>query len=418
MTIIPNSGLDRFSTLMRTVFQAACFRGLVLGGLLQVALQNAGAVKFSISDAAKFTNLVNTNAAFITNVTINSKIEGPVWIPNGQYLLFSDMGNNKLKKLVPPGTLTDFLLPPAKTIYNGNYLDLQERQLSCECGSNGLQVVITTNGVATPLVTSYYGLKFYSPNDLTVKSDGSIWFTDPGYDSGLPLPPPSGPSVPAGFQPGLYVYRFYETNGNATVSVVATTVSKPNGICFSPDETKLYVADNGIYANSGIIRVFNVTSSNTLTGGSVFCTVSTGIADGIRCDVAGNIWAASGDGVEIYAPDGHLIGKIVLNTLSNICFGGPEYKTIYMTGQPNVCSFPVLVAGAVSIKKLRVSAAGTNLCVSWPAPSTGFGLQKSDSLGNGAVWTSVTDTLQVTNGLNQLSVFPTNAATFFRLLLN
>ena len=89
-----------------------------------------------------------------------------------------------------------------------------------------------------------------------------------------------------------------------------------------------------------------------------------------------------------------------------------------MTGQPNVCSFPVLVAGAVSIKKLRVSAAGTNLCVSWPAPSTGFGLQKSDSLGNGAVWTSVTDTLQVTNGLNQLSVFPTNAATFFRLLLN
>ena len=132
----------------------------------------------------------------------------------------------------------------------------------------------------------------------------------------------------------------------------------------------------------------------------------------------GNLWAASGDGVEIYAPDGHLIGKILLNTLSNLCFGGPEYRTIYMTGQPYVYSFPVLVAGAVSIKKLNVGAAGTNLCVSWPSPSTGFALQISDSLGGGAVWTNVTDTLEVTNGLNQLSVFPTNTASFFRLLLN
>ena len=405
---------------MRTIFHATCFRGLVLGGLLHVAVPNAAAVKFSISDATEFTNLINTNAVCTTNVTINSKIEGPVWIPNGRYLVFSDMGNNKLKKLVPPSTLTDYLAPPlAQTIFNGNFLDLQERQVSCECGSNGLKVVMITNGVVTPLVTNCNGLKFYSPNDLTVKSDGSLWFSDPGYDSGLPLPPPSGSYTPTGFQPGLYVYRCYETNGNATVAIVAKTVSKPNGICFSPDETKLYVADNGIYANSGIVRVFGVTSNNTLTGaGSVFCTVSTGIADGIRCDVHGNLWAASGDGVEIYAPDGHLIGKILLNTLSNLCFGGPEYRTIYMTGQPYVYSFPVLVAGAVSIKKLNVGAAGTNLCVSWPSPSTGFALKISDSLGGGAVWTNVTDTLEVTNGLNQLSVFPTNTASFFRLLLN
>ena len=132
----------------------------------------------------------------------------------------------------------------------------------------------------------------------------------------------------------------------------------------------------------------------------------------------GNLWAASGDGIEIYAPDGHLIGKILLNTVSNLCFGGPQYNTIYMTAAPNVCSFPVLVTGAVAVKKLNVSAAGTNLCVSWPSPSSGFGLQNSGSLGNGAVWTNVTNTLQVTNGLNQLNVFPTNAANFFRLLLN
>ena len=419
MNTIPNSGPGRFASLMRPVLQAACFRGLVLGGLLQVAVQTAGAATFSISDRNAFTNLVNTNATFTTNASGSSKIEGPVWIPNGQYLVFSDMANNKLKKLVPPSTFSDFFGPAlAKTIYNGNYLDLQERLVSCQCGSNGLQVAMTTNGVATTLVTKCNGLKFYSPNDLTVKSDGSIWFTDPGWDSGLPLPPPSGTYIPTGFQSGLYVYRFYETNGNGTAAVVATTVSKPNGICFSPDETKLYVADNGIYGNSGIVKVFSVSSSNTLTGGSVFCTVSSGIADGLRCDVNGNLWAASGDGVEIYAPDGHLIGKIVLNSLSNLCFGGPEYKTIYMTAAPNVCSFPVLIAGAVSIKRLNMSAAGTNLCVSWPSPSTGFGLQQSDSLGNGADWTGVTDTLQVTNGLNQLSVFPTNAARFFRLLLN
>jgi len=396
----------------------ACFCGLMLGALLHLAVQDAGAVTFSISDRATFTNLINTNAVFTTNGSVSSKIEGPVWIPNGQYLVFSDMANNKLKKLVPPSTFSDYFVPAPTTMkYNGNYLDLQERLVSCVC-SNVLEVVMTTNGVATPLVTTCKGLKFYSPNDLTVKSDGSIWFTDPGWDSGLPLPPPSGSSVPAGFQTGLYVYRCYETNGNATASIVTTNVAKPNGICFSPDETKLYVADNGVFGNSGRVIVFNVTSSNTLTGSNLFCTVSSGIADGIRCDVNGNLWVASGDGVEIYAPDGHLIGKIVLNTLSNLCFGGAEYKTIYMTAAPNVCSFPVLVAGAVSIKRLTACAAGTNLSVSWPAPSTGFGLQSSDSLGSGADWTTVTDTVQVTNGLNQLSVSPTNAAKFFRLLLN
>jgi gluconolactonase len=407
MNTIPNSWRDRFMSLIRSVLHAACFCGLMIGGFLLATVQNAGAVKFSISDLATFTNLINTNAVFTTNVTYNSQIEGPVWIPNGQYLVFSDMGNNRLEKLVPPNTLAVFFQPSvALTIYNGNILDLQERQLSCLCGTNGLAVAMTTNGVATDLVTTCNGLRFYSPND-------------PGYNSGISLPPPTGPGGPAGFPPGLWVYRFYETNPGATVSVVATNVAMPNGICFSPDETKLYVADNGPHGGQGMVRVFSVTSSNTLTGGTVLFTVSQGIADGIRCDVNGNIWAASGDGVEIYGPDGHLIGKIVWNvTLSNLCFGGPQYKTLYTTGQPYVCSFPVLIAGAVSDKKLTVGAAGTNVCVSWPAPSTGFGLQKSDALGSGADWSSVTDPVGVTNGLNQLGVSPTNAAKFYRLLLN
>jgi gluconolactonase len=318
-----------------------------------------------------------------------------------------------LRRLDPPNTLSDFLLPPPQTKYNGNILDLQERLVSCECGSNGLKVVMTTNGVISPLVTDYHGFKFYSPNDVCVKSDGSIWFTDPGYDSGLPLPPP----VPPGFQPGLYVYRFYETNGNATVLAVITNVAKPNGICLSPDETKLYVADNGVFANQGTIKVFTVTSSNTVTGGATFCTVSSGLADGFRCDADGRIWSSAGDGVEIFAPDGHLIGKILMTRTANLCFGGPQYKTLYMVGQPYVSSFPVLVAGAVSTKKLAVSSDGNQVNVCWPAPSTGFGLQSSETLAATAVWSDVADQPQVTNGLNQVSVDPTNAAAFFRLRL-
>src|SRR5215831_15141702 len=189
----------------------AVFSGLLLAGGAWFTAQTANAVQFQISDPVEFNKIINTNAVFTTNVTVNSWIEGPVWLPASNCLVFSDRDNNKLRRLDPPNTLSDFLLPPPQTKYNGNILDLQERQISCECGSNGLKVVMTTNGVITPLVTNYYGLKFYSPNDVCVKSDGSVWFTGPGYDSGLPLPPP----VPPGFQPGLYVYRFYETNGNA-----------------------------------------------------------------------------------------------------------------------------------------------------------------------------------------------------------
>ncbi len=126
-------------------------------------------------------------------------------------------------------------------------------------------VVGTSSGTIVSLVTSCNGLKFISPNDACIKSDGSIWFTDTGSDSG---------ASPGGqYQPGYYVYRFYETNGNATVVPVITSgIQRPNGICLSPDETKLYVADDGAGTMSWHltnIMVYNVTSSNTLTGGKI-----------------------------------------------------------------------------------------------------------------------------------------------------
>jgi gluconolactonase len=397
--------------MMPDILLPASFREFMFGGLLFLAAQSAGAVQFQISDAAEFGKIINTNAVLTTNAYLNSWIEGPVWIPDGQYLVFSDMGNNKLKRLDPPGYLSDFRSPPAQTKYNGNMLDVRERLVSCQSGSSGLKVVLTTNGMVVPLVTNCNGLKFISPNDLCVKSDGSIWFTDTGADSGIALGTP-------GYQPGYYVYRFYETNGSATVLPVITNgLQRPNGICLSPDETKLFVADDGLNWNKGTIMVYTVTRDNTLTGGRTFCTVSSGIADGFRCDVDGRLWTSSGSGVEIFAPDGHPIGKVLTGRIANLCFGGPEYKTLYLVGQPRVYSFPVLVAGAVSIRKLAVHAHPDGVSVSWPEPSTGFKLQATDSLGAQATWTPVDDAPQVANGFNQMSVPATNAAQFFRLRL-
>ena len=395
--------------------------GVLLAALL-FSLRAAGAFTFQIADPVEFAKIIDTNAVFATNATINSQIEGAVWIPNGQFLVFSDMGNNKLKKLDPSdNTLYDYFLEPSGAKYNGNILDGQENLISCESGSSGFKVVMTTNivvgttnGTIVPLVTNYNNLKFISPNDVCVKSDGSIWFTDTGSDSGVNLGKP-------GYQPGYYVYRFYPTNGSATVlAVITNVIQRPNGICFSPDESKLYVADDGPSFNLTNIMVYDVTSSNTLANGRIFCKVGGGFADGFRCDVDGRLWSTAGDGVEIFAPDGHLIGKILMGSSrpNNLCFGGPQYNTLYTVGKPNVCSFPVLVAGAVSIRKLNVGVNGNNLNVSWPAPSTGFALQQSDQLDSSSVWTNFDGPFTTNNGLISVSVEATNPAGFFRLRLN
>ncbi len=380
-------------------------------------LHAAHAVTFEIADPAEFSRIINTNSLLTTNATINSWIEGPVWVPSGGYLVFSDIGNNLLKKLAPPYAVTDFRTPPANTKCNGNLLDWNERLISCEAGSAGLRLVLFTNGVATPLVTNHHGKKFYSPNDLAVKSDGSIWFTDPGYDSGLPLPPPIGGSVPAGFQPGLYVYYFYETNGDATCAAVITNgLRRPNGICLSPDETKLFVADSDGSRNR--IHVYAISPSNTLSGGAVFANISNGAPDGIRCDVDGRVWSSAGNGVHIFAPDGHLIGKILFMRTANLCFGGPQYKTLYMTGQPLLTSIPVLVAGIPSLKKLRATSGNGQLNLSWPAPSTGFALQETDEATSPASWTNSPLAVSTSNNQRLVNVDTTNTSKFFRLRLN
>jgi gluconolactonase len=381
----------------------------VLGILLLI--QTVRSAQFQIADPVEFAKIINTNSVLTTNANINTWLEGPVWIPGGGYLLYCDQSNNKLKKLVLPNTNSDYLTPAANTLINGTTLDAQERLIAAEAGGAALRIVMITNGVVTPLCSTCNGLKFYSPNDVVVKSDGTIWFTDPGYNGGIGNPPQPG------FQAGYYVYRFNPTNGNAScVAVITNGLIRPNGLAFSPNESKLYVADTDSSRHN--IRVYSVSPSNTLSGGTVFANITNGAPDGIRCDIDGRVWSSGGDGAYIFAPDGHLIGKIKFGLISNLCFGGPQYKTLYMTGQPVVTSIPLLVAGTPARKSVNIHSDGGAITVSWNAPSTGFVLQQCYAPEDSDSWTNSPLIPVTTNGSNIINVDPTNAAQFFRLRLN
>jgi gluconolactonase len=407
------SARDRRSWKPQPGFRIApCVASLAIFGWISLGLLTAGAATFQIADPVEFSKIIDTNAVLTTNATINTWLEGPVWVPSsGGYLVFCDQNNNRLKKLVPPTTVTDFLVPPANTLFNGTILDAQERLIGAEAGSAGLKVSMVTNGVDVALVTTCNGLKFYSPNDVAVKSDGTIWFTDPGYNSGI------GPPPQPGFQGGYYVYQFNPTNGNATCTAVITNdIVRPNGLCFSPDETRLYVADSDTSRHR--IQVYSVSANNTVTFSGIFADITNGVPDGIHCDVNGRVWSSGGDGLYIFATNGHLIGKIKFLRVVNLCWGGPQYKTLYMVGQPIVTSIPVLVAGTPSIKKLRATINGSHLNLSWPAPSTGFALQETDQLMPPINWSASPLPIATTNGQNVVNVETTNNAKFFRLRLN
>jgi len=193
--------------------------------------------------------------------------------------------------------------------------------------------ILEKDGALHTLVDLCDGKKFNSPNDVVAKSDGTIWFTDPPY--GLP----KGATKE---QDGNYFFRF-DPKTKAT-SVVVKDFDMPNGLCFSPDEAKLYVADSGKPRH---IRVFGVQKDGTLTGGAVFGVIDKGGPDGIRCDAQGRIFSSAGDGVHIFAADGKLIGKILVPaTPANLCFGGADGKTLFITARTSLYSIPLLVTGA------------------------------------------------------------------------
>ena len=268
--------------------------------------------------------------------------EGPAYFPAHRCLVWSDIPNDRMLRYDEiSGAVTPFRSPANYS--NGNTVDPLGRLVTCEQG--GRRVTRTEHdGSITVIADRFGGKRFNSPNDLVVKSDGSIWFTDPTYgiDSNY-----EGIEAPAELD-GSHVYRVDPDTG--AVSKVLDDFVRPNGIAFSPDERLLYVADTGATHQPGgprHIRRFALDANGTLSGGDVFASLEDTMFDGFRIDEAGRIWTSAGPAVHCYEPDGQLTGKIVIGeTVSNLVFGGPKRNRLYITATTSLYSVLVAVNGA------------------------------------------------------------------------
>ena len=283
------------------------------------------------------------NAVIYRHYTGCRWAEGPAWSAEGQYLVWSDIPNNRqLRIMEEDAHVSTFRNPSGYS--NGNTFDAEGRQLSCEHA--GRRVVrYEHDGTVTVIADKYNGKPLNSPNDVVVHPDGGIWFTDPPY--GIM-------GNYEGFQQRQEnkeaVYRV--DPATKSVQVVTDALDKPNGLCFSPDYKKLYVVDTGAPRN---IQVFDITA-NKLGAGKVFNDMKmngiSGGSDGIRADIDGNIWAAANggeryDGVHVINPQGKLIGAILLPEIcANLCFGGPKRNRLYMAASQSIYSVFVGTRGA------------------------------------------------------------------------
>jgi len=267
-------------------------------------------------------------------------LEGPVWFADHECLLFSDIPNDRVMRWCEGGVST-FRQPAG--FANGHARDRQGRLISC---SHRNRCVSRTelDGSITVLADRFQGKRLNSPNDVVVKTDGSIWFTDPHY--GINTDYEGGKQVaelPAN------VYRWDAASG---LTVVADDFDGPNGLCFSPDEQRLYIAETGVQfaaARRRCIRVFDVAGGG-LRGGDEFHKIAPGAADGIRCDEAGNVWSSAGDGVHCIGADGTLLGKIfVPSAVSNIAFGGRNRSRLFICGGQSLYAIYTNVRGAVLV---------------------------------------------------------------------
>jgi gluconolactonase len=289
-----------------------------------------------IDRAAEFARCVSADAPVTKLAGDMGFIEGPVWIKSAGVLVFSDIPGDELKQWNTTKGVTSFRQPSRNA--NGNTLDLAGRLLTCEHSGRRISLQ-EEDGTVKTLIDSFEGRRLNSPNDVIVRSDGTVWFTDPEY--GLKNKPGTKEKEDKQ-QPGNYVYR-HDPKSGKTTAVVKDFV-QPNGLAFSPDEKKLYVADSGTPRH---IRVFDVAANGTVSGGRVFCSIDKGGPDGIRVDRDGRVWSSAGDGVHIFGPDGTRIGKIlVAEAPANLCFGGVDGKTLFMTARKSLYAVQVKVSGA------------------------------------------------------------------------
>lgn len=255
--------------------------------------------------------------------------EGPAWFAAGRYLVWSDIPNDRMLRWdETDGSVSVFRQPALNT--NGHTVDREGRLVSCE--HRGRCVSRTGfDGAREVLAARHDGKRFNSPNDVVVKSDGSIWFTDPSYGIDSDYEGDAAESEIG----ACNVYRLDPDSGR--VALVADDFVQPNGLAFSPDESLLYIVDTGLTHRSDgphHVRRFHVAGDGrSLAGGEVFATCPAGLYDGLRVDRSGNLWLSAGDGVHCHAADGTLLGKIrVPEVVSNVCFGGPKLNRLFICG--------------------------------------------------------------------------------------
>ena len=294
---------------------------------------------FEIAEPA-FARLVLGNAPVKRLATGFDWVEGPVWFGDANCLLFSDIPNNRMLRWTP-GTAGDGITTyrPDANFSNGNTRDRQGRLVSCE--HRGRRVTRTEyDGTITVLADAYDGRPLNSPNDAVVASDGAVWFTDPHYGIMLDYE-----GARCEQENPCSVYRIPPEGGPPEAMV--TDMECPNGLAFSPDESRLYVADTGrLWTDDAQhIKVYDMANGRPRAG-EVFAKPDRGVADGMRVDEAGRLWSSAGDGVHCFDPDGTLLGKVfVPETVSNLCFGGRARHVLYMTATTSIYSVALATRG-------------------------------------------------------------------------
>lgn len=287
--------------------------------------------------------LVDPNASLVELDNSSQHAEGPVYLPSSDSVVWSDVRGDRILRWCA-GEVS-ILREPAR-FQNGNALDLAGRIVACSHGDRAI-IRQGDHDQWHILVSSYQGKRLNSPNDLIVKSDGTIWFTDPPFgltqeDEGY-----GGEQE----QPGSFVFRFDPATGE--IDAVITTMVRPNGLAFNPDESLLYVSDTSAVENPNMchdIQVYDIIDGRTTANRRTFAVVEPGQPDGFCVDQQGNVFTSSQDSVQIYSPEGTYLGKIPIpETCTNLTFGGKNQDRLFITTETSLQTIQLKTIGAVGL---------------------------------------------------------------------
>jgi gluconolactonase len=291
--------------------------------------------------APAFASFVLHNAALELPIEGCRWLDGPVWFADHQVLLVSDIPNDRILRVTERAEVSVFRQPAE--FPNGHARDGEGRLIGC---SHQHRAIIRTgvDGEVQTLVDRYQGKRPNAPNDVVVRSDGTIWFTDPHY--GIETDYEGGKQRPE-LPPSVYCLD----PRSSELTLVADDFYGPNGLAFSPDDRTLYIAESGtlfVPDPKRMVRAFDVDAYlPRLLNGHDFHAVSAGYTDGLRCDVEGNVWATAGDGIHVLLPAGELLGKILLpGAVQNLCFGGLRRSRLFVCAGVSLYALSVNRRGA------------------------------------------------------------------------